>query len=85
MEIIFVELPHEAGEVAVLEVFRQDVFREFFVLRAGQRTCFPPPSAATPPSRSPTHTSSTTKLSPSFPQRTTLSSWGHSSILKGVR
>lgn len=31
------------------------------------------------------HTSSTTKLSPSFPHRTTLSSCGFSSILEGQR
>ena len=32
VEVVFVQLPDEAREVAVLEVFRKDVFREFLVL-----------------------------------------------------
>src|SRR5690242_7347668 len=32
VEIVLVELANETGEVAVLEVLRQDVFCEFFVL-----------------------------------------------------
>jgi hypothetical protein len=80
VEVVFVQLAHETGEVAVLEVLRQDVFREFLVLRA---------SSANAPSMSGSllrifHvlTSSTTKLSPSLPHRTTLSSCGLSNILE---
>lgn len=32
VEVIFVQLPDEAGKVAVLKVFRKDVLCEFFVL-----------------------------------------------------
>lgn len=32
VKVVFIELPHEAGEVAVLEVFREDVLCEFLVL-----------------------------------------------------
>ena len=80
VEVVLVQLAHEAGEVAVLEVLRQDVFREFLVLRA---------SSANAPFMSGSllricHvlTSSTTKLSPSLPHRTTLSSCGLSNILE---
>jgi hypothetical protein len=34
VEVVLVELAHETGEVAVLEVLRQDVLGEFLVLRA---------------------------------------------------
>ena len=64
VEVIFVELAHEAGEVAMLEVFGKDRFGEPFILhresaRANDRGC---PIA---------RTSSTTKLPPSSPHRTT--------------
>lgn len=74
MEIVLVQLSHEAGEVAVLEVFWQDVFRELFVLREDQYGSFRGIERA--------RTSKTTKLSPSFPHLTTLSSEGFSSILQ---
>lgn len=32
VEVVFVKLPHEAREIAVFEVFGQDVFREFLIL-----------------------------------------------------
>lgn len=35
VEIILVQLANEAGEVAVLEVLWEDVFRELFVLSHG--------------------------------------------------
>jgi hypothetical protein len=34
VEVVFVQLAHKTGEVAVLEMLGQDVLREFFVLRA---------------------------------------------------
>ena len=34
VKVVFVELAHKAGEVAVLEVFREDGFGKFLVLRA---------------------------------------------------
>jgi hypothetical protein len=75
VEVVLVQLTNEAGKVAVLEMFGQDVFCEFLVLRPNQYCLW---HAA--------HmrrlTSSTTKLSPSFPHRTTLSSLGFSSILR---
>lgn len=64
VEVIFVELAHEAGEVAVLKVFRQDRLGESFVLRRE--------SVGRIDERCPfTSTSSTTKLPPSSPHRTT--------------
>lgn len=75
VEVVFVQLSHETGKVAVLEVLWEDVFGEFLVLSCGQQCGFP----RAPDWRIPT--SSTTKLSPSLPQRTTLSSCGLSSIL----
>jgi len=32
VEVVLVQLAHEAGKVAVLEVFREDVFRKLLVL-----------------------------------------------------
>ena len=78
VEVIFVELAHETGKVAVLEMLRENVLGEFLVLRAAVSN--ERPRAVSAVQRR--HTSSTTKLSPSFPQRTTLSSWGFSSILR---
>lgn len=72
VEVVFIELPDKAGKVAVLEMLGENVFCEFFVLRAGQ--CVELGVAQR-------RTSSTTKLSPSFPQRTTFSSVGFSNIL----
>lgn len=64
----------------MLEVFRQDVFREFLVLWSSfSGRAFHCRVAV---ARIFVLTSSTTKLSPSLPQRTTLSSCGLSSILK---
>jgi hypothetical protein len=34
MEVILIELPDEAREIAVLEVFRKNRFGEFFALTA---------------------------------------------------
>ena len=75
VKVVFVQLPYEAGEVAVLEVFRQDVFRELLVLQIFSAVATSNKIARSFP------TSSTTKLSPSFPHLTTLSSCGLSSIL----
>lgn len=75
VEIVFVELTHETGEVAVFEVLGQDMLREFFILSA---------ESSAKPTRSSMRgirTSRTTKLSPSLPHRTTLSSCGLSNIL----
>lgn len=33
VEVIFVQLANKTGEVAVLEMLRENVFRELFVLR----------------------------------------------------
>lgn len=50
VEVIFVELAHKTGKVAVLEVLRQDVLGELFVLqtvwlakprRVGRSVCAP--------------------------------------------
>ena len=80
VEIVLVQLPDEAGKVAVLEVLREDVLCEFLVLDGGalatRRHC----DAGNPKLARPT--SRTTKLSPSFPHRTTFSSVGFSSILR---
>lgn len=73
VEVVFVQLSHETGKVAVLEVLWEDVFGEFLVLSCGQQCGFPLDWRIL--------TSSTTKLSPSLPHRTTLSSCGLSSIL----
>lgn len=35
VEVIFVQLPDETGEVAMLEMLGKDRFREFLVLRTG--------------------------------------------------
>ena len=78
MEVVFVELAHEAGEVAVLEVLRKDVLGEFLVLASPLVTALRVPWSLAQ------RTSSTTKLSPSFPHRTTFSSVWFSSILFGA-
>ena len=80
VEVVLVQLADETGEVAVLEVFRQDVFGEFLVLRA-RSAITPSVCSRSRLPRSRVLTSSTTKLSPSLPQRTTLSSCGFSNIL----
>lgn len=75
VKVVFVELPHETGKVAVLEMFRKDMFRELLILlivSAGHETG---------PNRG-MLTSNTTKLSPSLPHRTTLVSEGFSNILQ---
>jgi hypothetical protein len=74
VEVVFIQLANEAGEIAVFEVLWQDVFGEFLVLLRRVRQYF-----QSTPWKS--RTSKTTKLSPSLPHRTTLSSWGFSSIL----
>lgn len=76
VEVVFVQLAHEAREVAVLEVLGKDVLGELLVL-------YPVSVTSTFCLQGAWHTSRTTKLSPSFPQRTTLSSCGFSSILLG--
>lgn len=75
VEIVFVELAYKTGEVAVLEMFGQDVFCEFFVLQR------PRQRSEGDQIRPNVRTSRTTKLSPSLPHRTTLSSCGFSNIL----
>jgi hypothetical protein len=75
VKVIFVELAHETGKVAVLEVLGQDVLREFLVLQAVWSA--KPRRVEMMDMR----TSRTTKLSPSLPHRTTLSSCGLSNIL----
>lgn len=65
MKIVFIQLAHETGKVAVLEVFGEDGLGEFLAL--DRRV------SAVRGDRTPDHgniTSSTTKLSPSSPQRT---------------
>ena len=42
MKVIFVELPYEACEIAVFEVFRKDVFRELLVLSRRQNAVTAP-------------------------------------------
>lgn len=64
MEVILVELAHEAGEIAMLEMFRQDRLGESLVLRRGSARAI---DGSCPRAR----TSSTTKLPPSSPHRTT--------------
>lgn len=77
VEVVFIQLAHKTGEVAVLEVLRQDVLGEFFVLRAVVNIHYWNRFNRE-------RTSNTTKLSPSFPHLTTLSSLGFSSILARV-
>jgi hypothetical protein len=75
VKVIFVQLTHETGKVAVLEVLGQDVLCKLLVLLIVQ--------SAKPRRLKPVgmRTSRTTKLSPSLPHRTTLSSCGLSNIL----
>lgn len=75
VEVVLVQLPDEACKVAVFEVFRKDMLRELLVLRAVSQS--PPLSFDCR-----TQTSSTTKLSPSFPHLTTSVSVGFSNILR---
>lgn len=65
VEIVFVELAHKTGKVAMLEVFRQDGFGEFLALATVSSSVRLPPAGSTG-----AFTSNTTKLSPSSPQRT---------------
>ena len=65
VEVILVELAHEAGEVAMLEMFRQDRLGEPLILRRESAKVVDDGSC--PFAR----TSSTTKLPPSSPHRTT--------------
>ena len=44
VKVIFVQLADEAGEVAMFEVFREDVFREFLVLAQSQYVSIPSPT-----------------------------------------
>lgn len=76
VEVVLVQLANKTGEVAVLEMFREDVLGEFLVLRWFSLESF---QYCILLGYQPT--SSTTKLSPSFPHLTTLSSCGFSSIL----
>ena len=64
VEVVFVELAHEAGEVAMLEVFGKDRLCESLILDTDSARGI---EGVYPPAR----TSSTTKLPPSSPQRTT--------------
>lgn len=74
VEVILVELAHEAGEVAMFEMFGKDRLGEPFVLRRkSARAVY----GWCPFAR----TSSTTKLPPSSPHRTTWEYDGSSSIL----
>ncbi len=74
VEVILVELAHEAGEVAMFEVFGKDGLGEPFILR---RESARADDGCGPFAR----TSSTTKLPPSSPHRTTWEYDGSSSIL----
>ena len=75
VEVIFVQLSHEASKVAMLKVFRKDGFGEALIL-AGVSTF----RLATM-DWGESLTSRTTKLSPSSPHRTTCEYVGSSSIL----
>lgn len=70
VEVVFVELAHETGKVAVLEMLRQDGLGEFLALESQ----FPRVSLTGEPTADRHEegglTSKTTKLSPSSPQRT---------------
>ena len=76
VEVVFVQLPDKRREVTMFEMFRKNMFRELFVLlqKLEQRIAA---NGSTPTSR-------TTKLSPSLPHRTTLSSCGLSNILEAL-
>lgn len=86
MEIVFVELADKTGEVAVLEMFGKDGLGELFVLFSGRLGSAKNarPCRVGERKRALGRTSSTTKLSPSFPQRTTDAYWGSSSILLSI-
>src|ERR1700749_1275931 len=87
MKIIFIQLTNEAREVAMLEMFWKDVFRKFLVLRiASLVAAYNETNDSTTKdigeeiiminiTKKETvltiRTSNTTKLSPSFPHRTT--------------
>lgn len=75
VEVVLVQLSNETGKIAVLEVLGKDVLRKLLVLLG----CQLPAHARICDSRQ--RTSNTTKLSPSFPHLTTLSSLGFSNIL----
>ena len=74
VEVIFVKLAHEAGEVAVFEMFGQNRLGESFILRKVS-------ARAVDKNYWIACTSSTTKLPPSSPHRTTWEYDGSSSIL----
>ena len=74
MKVILVQLPNEAGKVAVFEVFGKDGFGESFVLSKVMNNC-------TDNASSVEDTSNTTKLSISSPHLTTEAYDGSSSIL----
>lgn len=74
MEIIFVELPHEGGEITVFKMFRQDLLGKFIILDVM--------SIQFQSEISNLLTSRTTKLSPVSPHFTILSYDGSSSILE---
>lgn len=65
MEIVFVELAHKTGEVAVLEVLWEDSLGKFLALGG-----VPVSYTVRPHYTTGAFTSRTTKLSPSSPQRT---------------
>lgn len=67
VEIVLVQLAHEASKVAVLEVLREDCLGKLLVLQHRQKGI----EVNRAVSASGLHTSKTTKLSPSFPHRTT--------------
>jgi hypothetical protein len=75
VEVIFVQLSHEASEVAMLEVLGQDMLGKLLVLHPMLLTCCEI-------SLREFRTSRTTKLSPPSPQRTIDSYDGSSSILR---
>lgn len=77
VEVILVELANKAGKVAVLEVLRQYCFCKLLILLTAPCLASCPPRIRRILGR----TSRTTKLSPSFPHRTTDAYWGSSSIL----
>lgn len=74
VEVVLVELAHKAGEVAMLEMFGKDRLGESFILRRES-------ARAIDGCCSFARTSSTTKLPPSSPHRTTWEYDGSSNIL----
>jgi len=67
VEVVFVQLTDETGEVAVFKVLGKDMLRECFVLQLNVNTILAPAMSRLE------RTSSTTKLFPWSPQRTTFS------------